>query len=70
MSDLLAQRDAIQADCIALARTLKQFPRGPTGLTPDDAKTPAWRQARADYARAFEQLRAINGTLKKMGVIR
>ena len=45
-------------DC---SQALKQFPKGPLGLTPDSVKATAeYRQAKQAYADAFAKLRAFN----------
>lgn len=49
-----------RADATSVA--LNTFPKdGPMGLTPDAVKfTPEFRQARAEYNHAFEELRIFN----------
>jgi hypothetical protein len=43
------------------SKELKKFPKGPTGMTPDDVKaTPEWQEAKRNYNQAFEKLREFN----------
>ena len=45
---------------------LNQFPRGPTGLTPDHIKaTPEYRIAKAGFDQSFAALREHNGFMVK-----
>lgn len=56
----------LEAACAAAAEPLKAAPRGAMGLTPDSAKTPAWRAAYAEHAAAFRRLRNFNRIFCKM----
>jgi hypothetical protein len=43
------------------SKELKKFPKGPTGMTPDDVKaTPEWQAAKRNYGQAFAKLREFN----------
>jgi hypothetical protein len=45
---------------------INQFPRGPTGLTPDDVKaTPEYQTAKVNSDRTFAALRAHNSFMVK-----
>jgi len=48
------------------SKVLRSFPKLENGMTPDDVKaTPEFKEAKANYQRAFAQLRAINSTKRK-----
>lgn len=56
-----ARHDELQAAADAASKAGQRFPKGPTGLTPDDVKaSPEFRQMHAAYARAAEELRQFN----------
>lgn len=58
---ILAAKAAAEADVRAASDALKQFPRGPMGLTPDHVKfSPEFRAAKRRYDAAFARLRAVN----------
>lgn len=46
-------------------KVLAAFPKLANGLTPDSAKTPEWRAARAAYAKAFADLRDWNARMSR-----
>lgn len=58
-------RDKIEAEYNAHSEALKQYPKGPTGLTPDHAKTPEWHATKAKQAKAFAALQDYNGEFTK-----
>jgi hypothetical protein len=58
--DAKVRRDQLEADVDKAAKRIDAFPKLASGLTPDSAKTPQWRQARADYDTAFARLRKFN----------
>ncbi len=63
-----ARRDALTMALDDATDRLKALGAGtgPLGLTPDSVKqSPAYQAARADSARAFAQLRALNGQYVK-----
>lgn len=56
-----ATRDGIDANVSRLSDALREFPRGPNGLTPDDVKfSIQYRQTKAEFDAAFMRLRAFN----------
>jgi hypothetical protein len=65
-ADARAKRDALELTVSMHSATLKAFPKGPMGLTPDDIKFgPAYRTAKAAYDRAFAELRDFNAEFVK-----
>lgn len=51
-----------EREAAARLRAVPGIGAGPMGLTPDSVKAgPAYREARAYHAAAFERLRALNG---------
>lgn len=46
-------------------RSMPGVGSGPMGLTPDSAKTPAWRAASMDYRNASDELRRFNAWFTK-----
>jgi hypothetical protein len=58
-----AARDAINDEATRLSETLRKFPTGPTGLTPDAVKaSPEYRAAKQAYDSAFAALRCFNAS--------
>lgn len=61
-----ATKDEIEQEVAAASAALKAFPKGPTGMTPDNVKfSPEYRAAKERYQRAFEALRTINAAARK-----
>lgn len=63
-----AKADVAAADArVAKAsEVLNTYPKGPTGLTPDEVKASAeWKAAMAEYNTAFEELREANDFMGK-----
>lgn len=56
-------RASLEANERAASEALQAFPRLANGLTPDAAKTPEWKAARARYSKAFADLRDYNGRM-------
>ena len=62
----MEERDALEVEWREAGKALKQFPKGPTGLTPDTVKlSPEYRAAKLRYDKAFAALRAFNSRRKK-----
>lgn len=54
-------RDTTEAQCVAASAILQTFPKGPTGLTPDDVKnSQAFQTARNTYRFWHGELGKIN----------
>lgn len=61
-----AEQALIEKEVDAASEVLRAFPRGATGLVPDNVKsTPEYRAASAAYQRAFARQRAFNATFTK-----
>lgn len=62
----LARQQELEAAVNAADKTIKGFPRGPMGLTPDHIKAmPEWRAADSAYHSAAKALRNFNGPFIK-----
>lgn len=58
---LLVQRKQLEAAHNSASKALQQFPKLPSGLTPDVIRdTPEYRSAKAAYDAAFQSLRRFN----------
>ena len=56
-----AEPNPYEAEVARLSKQLQTFPRGATGLTPDDVKaSPEFKAVKTAYAKAFEKLRQWN----------
>lgn len=56
----------LEAAETAAGQSLKSFPKGPMGMTPDAVKaSPEFKKAYAEYAAAFAALRNFNGMFFK-----
>ena len=61
------RKSELEAAVTAASILLKQFPRGPMGLTPDHIKfSPEYRAAKQAWREAFERLRRYNGEQNKL----
>jgi hypothetical protein len=59
MNDAL--RGVLESDVATASKRLRDFPKGPMGLVPDEIKASAeWREAKSAYNTAFAKLRAFN----------
>ena len=59
--DAKQTKQRLEADVAAYSDALNRFPKGPTGLTPDNIRaTPEWREANAGFQRSFQALRRFN----------
>jgi hypothetical protein len=63
---LKAARDAADAELSAASKVLNSFPKGPTGLTPDEIKfSPEYRDVYNRAARAFATVRKLNAYIMR-----
>jgi hypothetical protein len=61
-----AESERLDKEASEAGEALRAFPRGPTGITPDSIRaTPAFREAKARYDKAFAKQRAFNGPFVK-----
>jgi hypothetical protein len=60
-AEVSEEKKKLEEDVDRFSKALKQFPKGPTGLTPDDVRaTPEWQAAKRNYSQAFAKLREFN----------
>lgn len=61
-----AERDRLEMIVASAEQVLKQFPKLPSGLTPDHVRTTAeYRLANCNFDKAFANLRSFNGSFVK-----
>ena len=63
---LIATRDQIEAELKEATAIYRTFPKMTNGLTPDDAKTPEWFDAKSKVDRLFSALRDLNSKIVRM----
>lgn len=64
--DAKRMQSALDDKASQCSQALQLFPKGNMGLTPDHVKqSPEWKLARANYARAHDQLRKFNAQFVK-----
>lgn len=63
---LIAARNQIEAELKDAQAIYKAFPKLPSGLTPDDAKTEEWKMAKMNVDRLFRALQDLNTKIVRM----
>ena len=65
-TEALTIQSQLEANCKALSKAGKAFPKGEFNLTPDSVKsTPEYQQWRNESAKAFKQLQTFNASFVK-----